>query len=299
MLIDLKLETLEALQHGSLTTAQAAAKLNLTEPEVARLQEVYELSQALAARNEAQRDRARSLGVRRLAVAAAAAVAIFVGLGTSAPAWAQTMCTQTLPSPMTTFCADSPATASSVNANFQQLATWMSQKVGTLGNANVTVTGTITATTVTATTSIVTPNANVNGPIYRGANLPATGDLGLYSQVSGNYMRFVTNAGPFFFFSDGAAGNNYAGATAIAGIDTAGNLSANGSLNGGSLNVSGQIAGGSIRQRNCNWGARGPSVLDDSSYHSVYCPAGQYMAGWQCKANGYLDGDCAAWCCSP
>lgn len=61
---------------------------------------------------------------------------------------------------LTVFTADSPAIASEVNGNFNQLKTWLEQKVGTVGSANVNVTGT---TTLAATT--------VNG------NLLVTGSL--------------------------------------------------------------------------------------------------------------------------
>lgn len=39
------------------------------------------------------------------------------------------------------FSADTPALASAVNANFQQLKTWLEQKVGTAGTASITATG--------------------------------------------------------------------------------------------------------------------------------------------------------------
>jgi len=293
-----KVETLEALTQGTLTVSEAAARLNLTEADVAQWRELYAMSCEIAARTErAKRRRARTT-MARVAVSATALLAIAVVVVGSQPAWAQSTCAQTLPAPMVTFCPDSPATASSVNGNLQQLVTWMQQKVGTVGSANVTVTGTltgaaITGTTLNASTSITAPRAFVNGPIVRGTNSPATNDLGLYSQDA-NYMRFVTANGPFFFFTDGSAGNNYTGANAVMGLDPSGNLNVT-----GGFTANGQLAGASLRQRNCAWGPRGPSVLEDGAYHQVFCPAGKYMAGWECKANGYIDGDCAAWCCSP
>ncbi|VAW31130.1 Phage tail fibers [hydrothermal vent metagenome] len=53
-------------------------------------------------------------------------------------------------------------------------------------------------------------NGRINvtdGVIQRGGNaITNTGDLGLYSRVSGHWMRFVTNGGPIKFFSDDGKG---------------------------------------------------------------------------------------------
>lgn len=47
------------------------------------------------------------------------------------------------------------------------------------------------------------------GVISRGGPVPGGGaDLGLYSQVPNNWVRFVSNNGPFKFFSDGSYGTN-------------------------------------------------------------------------------------------
>lgn len=61
-------------------------------------------------------------------------------------------------------------------------------------------------------------NANVaNGikidykGITNGSNTVASGDLGLYSQQSGWWLRFVSNNGPIRFFTDGSSGNNWSG----------------------------------------------------------------------------------------
>jgi hypothetical protein len=46
-----------------------------------------------------------------------------------------------------------------------------------------------------------------NGVIQRGGSaVTTTSDLGLYSQVPGSFMRFVTNGGEFHWYADGAAG---------------------------------------------------------------------------------------------
>jgi hypothetical protein len=67
---------------------------------------------------------------------------------------------------LTVFNADSPAVASQVNGNFNQLRTWLEQKVGAAGSANVSVTGTlnVTGTTTLAATNI-TGNTVVAGSL--------------------------------------------------------------------------------------------------------------------------------------
>lgn len=51
---------------------------------------------------------------------------------------------------------------------------------------------------------------SVGGGIIHNGPTPieGTGDLGLYSQVPGNYMRLVTKEGPFMFYADGGVGTN-------------------------------------------------------------------------------------------
>jgi len=267
-----KAETLEALTRGTLTVSEAAVKLNLSEADVAQWRELYVMSCEIAARTERMKAQRARKTLTRVAVSAGAVLAIAVGVVGSQPAWAQTMCTQTLPAPMVTFCPDSPATASSVNGNLQQLVTWMQQKVGTVGSANVTITGTLTAGTVTATSltttsSITAPNAFINGPIVRGTVMPGTNDHGLYSEAAGNYMRFVTNNAPVYWFADGTAANNYVGTTATMVLDTSGNL-----------NVTGELRANALRARNCAWGLRGPYRTDDGPYRPVFFPGCEYIA---------------------
>lgn len=59
-----------------------------------------------------------------------------------------------------------------------------------------------------------------HGVIQRGgAAITGTADLGLYSQVAGNWMRFVTNGGQFSYFADSGTGTNQ-----IARLDASGNM---------------------------------------------------------------------------
>ena len=87
-----------------------------------------------------------------------------------------------------------------------------------------------------------------NGVIQRGGvPITATSDLGLYSRVAGNWIRFVTNDGSFVFFT--GDGNNGIGSnermritnTGIVGIGTT-NPSTNSRLDvNGNIRTSGQI----------------------------------------------------------
>ena len=78
--------------------------------------------------------------------------------------------------------------------------------------------------------------ANVANGIIQKSGLPitATTDLGLYSQVAGGWMRFVTNNAQFVWFSDSGGGSS---ARMI--LSPAGNLSIAGSVSkaGGSFKI--------------------------------------------------------------
>lgn len=73
-----------------------------------------------------------------------------------------------------------------------------------------------------------------HGVIQRGgAAITGTADLGLYSQVPGNWIRMVTNNAPFVFFADNGIGTN-----PIARLEAGGNLWLKGNINpaGGYVN---------------------------------------------------------------
>lgn len=108
-----------------------------------------ELWQALYGAAQADLARRQSRQGRRLKQAGLVLAAMVVLAGSWATA--QATCTQTLPSPLTTFCPNAPAVAGAINGNFQQLVDWLQLKVGTVGNNNVT-TGTLTASSVSAST---------------------------------------------------------------------------------------------------------------------------------------------------
>lgn len=63
--------------------------------------------------------------------------------------------------------------------------------------------------------------------------------------------------------------------------------------------VQNYLSAGALGQRWCDWVYSGTDGYVNDAWHSVECPAGQYMAGWKCYASGYLDGSCYAKCCLP
>ncbi len=127
----------EALRTGR-SLAELSADTGVPVAELELWRAMYEATSADAEQRSAK---------TRVQVVAGLAMAL--ALGTyflSGDAWAQA-CPQTLPSPMVTFCPDAPALAQQVNGNFQQLATWVQQKVGPLGSSNVVVNGSLTVST--------------------------------------------------------------------------------------------------------------------------------------------------------
>ena len=269
-----QLETLEAVELGSLSPDEAALRLGASVDEVRSSLRVLSLSRDLAQR---ELTKARRTQRRRLAVVATATVVSGL-LWFSAPALAQVACAQTLPSPLKTFCPDTPALASDVNANFQGVVNMLTNKTGPLSAPNA------------ITTSALTVNSGVLDFGSRTAaliNLYGT-DYGLGVQNATAWSRTGAN---FAWFKNGTYAQNTfdpGGGTTQMTLDTNGNLA-----------VRGQLAGASLRQTDCQWGNNGPSVISDNQMHSMFCPAGRYMAGFRCYAQTYLDGDCAAYCCLP
>ena len=99
---------------------------------------------------------------------------------------------------LTVFTPDTPAYASEVNGNFNQLKTWLEQKVGPVGTPNVTITGTtnLAGATVNGTTALgattITGTTSVTGATTITGNLTVTGrvapnfDSGWFGVTSGN-----------------------------------------------------------------------------------------------------------------
>jgi hypothetical protein len=192
--------------------------------------EVHEVAQALGLAHEDATRFAALLGLlerraaatrqakgRLLAKALAGSAAAVLALLWARPVLAQA-CAQTLPSGLTTMCPDAPALASEVNGNFQIVNDWLVRKLGSFAGGNI-ATGSIGATgnvsaggsvsgasgAFTGTVSAARASLSA-GTIQRGgAAVTATSDLGLYSRVTGNFLRFVTNGGAMKFYTDEGA----------------------------------------------------------------------------------------------
>jgi hypothetical protein len=182
------------------------------------------------------------------------------------------------------FQANTPALAGDMNLDLSTIKDWIESKVGAVTTGNVTIAGTTQHTnTVTIQTTAAGNPLVVTGPLSDG------------------YSSFLNTVE---FRNDTVLqgiGIGYGGVYAT-GASQDLDLTPRGSgevVARGNLEATGELRGASIRNRNCAWGTRGPGIGADNQYHSIYCPTGQYMAGWQCYASDRIDGDCAAWCCSP
>ena len=126
------------------------------------------------------------------------ALVVVIALGSAVVGVRETLawcgCSQTLPSPLTAFCAGDPASAAQINGNFKALSDGLvgvQQKVGSAAGANVTVAGTETVTgLLTAKTGLaVTGAATVsNGLTVAQGGAAVTGVLAVTgnSTVSGS-----------------------------------------------------------------------------------------------------------------
>ncbi len=153
-----------AVLSGKRTVGQVAREHGVSEAEVEAWRALY-----VGGLEHAAAGASRLRGpVRRVALVASASLAAVLASGF---AFAQTTtCSQTLTMPLVTLCADQPARASDVNGNFAQIVSWVNQKVGTVGSANVAITGTLNVTGTTTlgatTTGALTSGAQtVNGTV--------------------------------------------------------------------------------------------------------------------------------------
>ncbi len=134
-----------------------------------------------------------------------------------------------------------------------------------------------------------------NGTIQRGGTpITSTSDLGLYSDVQDNWLRFVTNNGNFAVFSDGGAGTD-----PIFQIGPAGDVI-----------TSDNIVANSNRHDNCGWTdwkhkvntADGqPPASAVNNVNSLFCPQGRYAVGMDfshpLNLNGSHEESYRIWCC--
>ncbi|MBL8950976.1 MAG: hypothetical protein JNK82_09385 [Myxococcaceae bacterium] len=117
----------------------------------------------------------------------AAALVALVGAAIVAPSVASAQ--------LTTFTPGAPAMASAVNGNFQQLKTWLEQKVGPAGTNDITTTGTLTAGSTTVNGTLTASGGIITGGgIFTSGDIVATGNA-VFNGIS---IRVKTgNSGQF------------------------------------------------------------------------------------------------------
>ncbi len=202
---------------GTKTADEVAARLGCSTSEIEA--EVRQLTHALQ-----RAGRPRRLP-RPAVLSAVVASVIVVGL-LSRSAWGQAACTSYpgLPALLRTMCADAPARAEDVNFNNKQLADYVAQKVGALGSANVSISGSLDFGTSTR----------------QMLNLWAQ-EYGVGVQASTTYVR---SGGGFAWFRGGAHSDSTndpgAGGTRVM------ELTSGGLLRVGALNVNGGSTVGKI-----------------------------------------------------
>lgn len=110
------------------------------------------------------------------------------------------------------FTAGSPAKAAQVNANFESLASRIDAANTTAASAaSAAETNARNAATTALNGFVNNDSLRIAGSKIYAKGSPAAGagdDLGLYSQISGGWMRFVTNGAPFKFFTSGGYGTD-------------------------------------------------------------------------------------------
>lgn len=112
-----------------------------------------------------------------------------------------------------------------------------------------------------------------NGVIQRGGTaITSTSDLGLYSRVSGNWIRYVTNNAPHVWFTDDDAGT-----TARMRLETDGKLTLGTSLNGtGTRTVYATSSGQLVAGPNNNSPSTNVSSYSSAGSYSFTVPANVY-----------------------
>lgn len=132
--------------------------------------------EALQARLTLLEDRERVRQARSQQLRRAALAVGVLGAFAGGVAWgANGNCPNGLP-----FCfsEDTPAVAAQVNHNFSQVKEWLEQKVGTVGTANVTTTGSLSSASLTTgvlSASSVTSTGAVSCPSVTTSTLSASG----------------------------------------------------------------------------------------------------------------------------
>ncbi len=177
-----------ALLTGSMSAAEAATRLNITEAQAQLFVDFHQASRAQLALEQTQRTRRR---VTRGALVALATGVLISGAAIAADG----NCPNGYP-----FCfsQNQPAIASQVNHNFDQIKEWLEAKVGPTSSGNVTVAGTMTANG--ATVSVPTGRMDFGSSNRQMLSLFGT-TAGFGTQTNTLYQRSPAN---FAWFNGGA-----------------------------------------------------------------------------------------------
>ena len=246
-------EEVVALLKGSASVAEVAQRQGVSQAEVEAWRALYLDGLEAGARQRIPSRRGWVVGV--------ALVAAFGGAGAMA---ANGLCPNGYP-----FCftADSPALAVEVNHNFHQVKEWVEAKVGTVGNGNITSTGTTTLATTTLGNTTISGTSRLNAPFFTppystwGIQQGAGGATIMNDNVTYQALMVVGN-------------NSGGGARRVRLYDDVSvdaNLSANGTLSVGNLRCR-------TTQTGCaDSGGGNAHYLDRLD---AYCNANEFMRGF-------------------
>lgn len=167
---------------GGKTAEAIAQQYGVPVDELLRSRDAYVAGLNAARRTEKHPSRWR--------LSAAAAAVVLLGVGLWARVAFAATCTQTLPAPLVTFCANNPALASEINGNFAAMVQYITSKVGAVGSSNVTITG---ATTITGGSNL-SGGTSVSGPLSASGVTTFTGpSVNLATPGSGAGGRALTH----------------------------------------------------------------------------------------------------------
>lgn len=182
------------------------------------------------------------------------------------------------------FTADTPAIASEVNLNFAQLHEWMAQKVGTVGTADVTHTGTESFSG--ASRQLLFLNNTTNGMgVQTGAVYSRTTDgFAWFKNGSHNDARFNNGGGSTLATLDSSG-------LAVPTTVSANSVVGNGVSSNGNIYAAGDISAGG----NSTPAAGDSAAVDRNTCSNInsdtYCPGGTFACGlrWShtCGENWY------------
>lgn len=217
----------------------------------------------------AELDRRRARRARTVAALAGGAVLLVV----AGRALAAGPCTQTLPAPLSTLCADSPALATELNDNFATLRNWILAPPGPVsGTASI-----AAATSLSAGTDVV-----ATGLVKAGFNGSQGAEYAWNTQVGGGRTELINNRGGGpggFSFFDRATPASALGTPLL-------------TMSAGTATFSGRVGGNGAL-------CVVPSACEDSPTFncggSVVCPNNKFMVGFT-DGTGCMVGNKARCC---